>query len=152
MNPSRVNDPTACFPRPADLVPQTGTMCLLDEIIAFDDSGVVCRATSHRSPGNPLRCGGRLPAVAAIEYGAQAVAVHGGLRPVRPGSGGVLAGVRAVVCRVRYLDAQAGPLTVRAKQLVVDGGRLLYAFSVEGAEYELVSGRIAVVLGAPAPK
>ena len=139
-------------PKVADLVPQRGAMCLLDEVLSFDDRSVVCRAVSHRSPANPLRCDGRLPSIAGIEYGAQAMAVHGALQANGTAQGGMLAGARAVRCHARYLDEEPGPLTVRAERLVVDGGRLLYAFAVEGAKSELVSGRIAVVLEAVAPR
>lgn len=138
-------------PKVADLVPQRDAMCLLDEILSFDDRSVVCRTASHRSPGNPLRCDGRLPSIAGIEYGAQAMAVHGALQANGSVQGGMLAGARAVHCHARYLDEESGPLTVRAERLVVDGCRLLYAFTVEGAKSELVSGRIAVVLDAVAP-
>ena len=130
----------------AALVPQQGAMCLLDEILSFDERGVVCRTASHRSPGNPLRCDGRLAAIAGIEYAAQAMAVHGALQGARSPQNGVLAGARAVRCHARYLDDESGPLTVRAERLIVDGSRLLYAFVVAGADTELVSGRIAVVL------
>lgn len=135
----------------ADLVPQRDAMCLLDEILSFDERSVVCRANSHRSPDNPLRCDGRLPSIAGVEYGAQAMAVHGALQANGAAQGGMLAGVRAVRCHARYLDDEPGPLTVRAERLVADGGRLLYAFAVEGATCELVSGRIAVVLDTAAP-
>ena len=130
----------------AALVPQQGAMCLLDEVLGFDERSVVCRASSHRSPDNPLRCDGRLTSIAGIEYGAQAMAVHGALQANGMAQGGMLAGARALRCHVRYLDEEPGPLTVRAERLVADGGRLLYAFSVEGAAGELVSGRIAVFL------
>ena len=139
-------------PSIAALVPQQGAMCLLDEIVSFDERSVVCRTASHRSPGNPLRCDGRLSALAGIEYGAQAMAVHGALQAKGAAQGGVLAGARAVHCHARYLDEEPGPLTVRAERLVADGGRLLYAFVVEGANAELVSGRIAVVLDAGAAR
>lgn len=132
----------------ATLVPQQGAMCLLDEVVSFDDRSVVCRTASHLAPGNPLRCDGRLPAIAGIEYGAQAMAVHGALHADQAAQGGLLAGARAVRCHARYLDEEAGPLTVRAERLVLDGGRLLYSFVVESANAELVSGRIAVVLTA----
>jgi predicted hotdog family 3-hydroxylacyl-ACP dehydratase len=135
----------------AALVPQKGAMCLLDEILSFDARGVVCRTASHRLPGNPLRCDGRLPALAGIEYGAQAMAVHGALQSSGALQAGLLAGARAVQCRSRYLDEEPGPLTVRAERLVADGRRLLYSFVVEGAA-ELVRGRIAVVLSADLPK
>jgi predicted hotdog family 3-hydroxylacyl-ACP dehydratase len=134
----------------AALVPHQGTMCLLDDILSFDERSVVCRTTSHRSAANPLRCDGRLPALAGVEYGAQAMAVHGALQANGKPQAGLLAGARAVRCHARYLDDEAGPLTVRAERLVADGGRLLYSFAVSGANAELVSGRIAVVLDAGA--
>jgi len=137
-------------PKLADLVPQQGAMCLLDEVLSFDERSVVCRASSHRSPDNPLRCDGRLPSIVGIEYGAQAMAAHGALRAGGAVRGGMLAGARAVRCHARYLDEEPGSLTVRAECLVVDGARMLYAFTIQGANAELVSGRIAVVLqGAP---
>lgn len=139
-------------PNVADLVPQQGAMCLLDEILSFDERSVVCRASSHRSPDNPLRCDGRLPSIAGVEYGAQAMAVHGALQANGSAQAGMLAGARAVRFHARYLDEEPGPLTVRAERLVADGGRLLYAFAVEGATCELVSGRIAVVLDAAVPR
>ena len=139
-------------PSIAALVPQQGAMCLLDEIVSFDERSVVCRTASHRSPGNPLRCDGRLPAIAGIEYGAQAMAVHGALQAKGVAQGGMLAGARAVRCHARYLDDESGTLTVRAERLVAEGSRLLYAFVVEGAASELVSGRIAVVLTAAASR
>jgi predicted hotdog family 3-hydroxylacyl-ACP dehydratase len=137
-------------PKVAALVPQQGAMCLLDEILSFDERSVVCRTASHRSDANPLRCDGRLPAVAGVEYGAQAMAVHGALQAGGKVRGGMMAGARAVRCHARYLDEESGPLTVRAERLVADGGRLLYSFVVEGAKTELVTGRIAVVLEASA--
>ena len=60
-------------------IPHHGTMCLLDAVDAWDSESIRCRATSHRDPANPLRDAGSLPATAAIEYAAQAMAVHGAL-------------------------------------------------------------------------
>ena len=132
----------------AGLIPHAGAMCLLDEILRFDERSIVCRTSSHRSPDNPLRCDGRLPACTAIEYGAQAMAAHGALHaaPVPQVQAGLLAGARALRLSVRFLDDEPGPLTVRAERLVEEGGRLLYAFAVEAAGRELATGRIAVVL------
>jgi predicted hotdog family 3-hydroxylacyl-ACP dehydratase len=139
----------------AGLVPHRGPMCLLQEIVQSDAHGIVCGAVSHRAADNPLRCDGSLPAVAGIEYAAQALAAHCALlardargAPVR----GLLAGVREVKLHVARLDDIAGPLTVRANRLVANGPRLLYAFAVQSGERELLSGRVAVVLqpGAPA--
>ena len=35
-------------------IPHAGSMCLLDEVVAWDDERICCTATSHRDPGNPL--------------------------------------------------------------------------------------------------
>jgi len=64
----------------SSLVPHQGTMCLLERVIEWDDRRVVLETATHRSPSNPLRSNGRLRSLALCEYGAQAMAVHGGLR------------------------------------------------------------------------
>ena len=62
------------------LIPHSGLMCLLDSVIQWDDRSIACISHTHRDVANPLRREGRLSAVHAFEYGAQAAAVHGGLR------------------------------------------------------------------------
>ena len=62
------------------LIPHSGLMCLLDEVTQWDDRSITCVTNTHRDPANPLRRDGRLSALHAFEYGAQAAAVHGGLR------------------------------------------------------------------------
>src|SRR5260370_32797265 len=61
------------------LIPHSGLMCLLDSVSEWDDRSIICISNTHRDPANPLRRDGRLSAVHAFEYAAQAVAVHGGL-------------------------------------------------------------------------
>src|SRR5213083_2221556 len=62
------------------LIPHSGLMCLLDSVTQWDDRSIMCMTDTHRDPANPLRRTGRLSALHAFEYGAQAAAVHGGLR------------------------------------------------------------------------
>jgi len=131
-------------------IPHQGAMCLLDEVLEWDAERIVCRASSHRDPANPLRVGGRLPAACGIEYGAQAMAVHGALlaadgAPLAPG---ILASVRGVELLAERLDAEPGPLRVAAERLSGEDDHILYAFSVAGDAGELVRGRAAVVLDA----
>ena len=64
---------------PSQLIPHAGSMCLLEQVVSWDQQGVVCSTQSHKSLANPLRSSDQLSAVHAVEYGAQAVAVHGGL-------------------------------------------------------------------------
>ena len=131
----------------ARLVPHHGAMCLLEEVLEWDESAIACRAVSHRDPANPLRAAGALPAVAGIEYAAQAVAVHGGLvkHSNKPGIG-YLAALRDIICSVERLDTAPGDLVVRATQVAAESGRLLYDFRVESGGSELLKGRLSVVL------
>jgi predicted hotdog family 3-hydroxylacyl-ACP dehydratase len=134
------------------LIPHSGAMCLLSEVVHHDPKTILCRATSHRLPDNPLRCDNRLPALAGIEYAAQAVAAHCtlvGSVPGEPVRRGLLAGARAVTLHATRLDNIDAALSVRARRLVADGPRYLYAFTLEAGEQRLLEGRIAVVVSGP---
>lgn len=63
----------------AALIPHQGSMCLLDSVAHWDDVRIHARSGSHARDDNPLRRDGRLRALHLCEYGAQAMAVHGGL-------------------------------------------------------------------------
>jgi len=131
-------------------IPHQGAMCLLDEVIEWDARRIVCRAVSHRDPANPMRVAGILPAACGIEYGAQAMAVHGALLDARgtPLGRGFLASVRAVRLRAARLDDVEGPLNVTAERLSGEDAHVLYAFSISCNAGELLGGRAAVVLDA----
>jgi len=131
-------------------IPHAGSMCLLDRVIAVDGERIVCATASHRRAGNPLVARDRLDAVHAIEYAAQAMALHrsfDGHAPLRPARG-MLASVRAVRCCAARLDTVDGELSVAATRVSGDGNVVVYAFEVRGDGRELVSGRIAAVLDA----
>ena len=59
-------------------VPHAGDMCLLDAVVRWDATAIECHAGVPRER-HPLARDGVVPAVAAIEYAAQATAVHGAL-------------------------------------------------------------------------
>ena len=95
----------------AALIPHQGAMCLLDRVIEWDKDRVVLATSTHRAADNPLRVDGRLRAVHLCEYGAQAMAVHGGLsaqadgKTARPG---FLVSLRDVKLHVDFIDALDG--------------------------------------------
>lgn len=136
-------------------IPHAGRMCLLDRLDAWSDTRIRCSAHSHREADNPLRSAGGLLAPCAIEYAAQAMALHGALLagPATQPSPGYLASVRGVHCHVLRLDLVAGALQVEAERLAGDAGQVLYRFSVGDERGNvLVEGRAAVVLNAPLPR
>jgi predicted hotdog family 3-hydroxylacyl-ACP dehydratase len=130
------------------LLPHRGAMCLLDSVAQWDHARIDCRATSHRDPDNPLRLGGRLPAVVAIEYAAQAMAVHGGLRapPDQGAAPGYLVAVRNARLHAARLDDITADLEISAACLVADPTGLAYDFAVSAGGQLLVEGRATVAL------
>ena len=136
-------------------IPHRGRMCLLDRMSSWTLDRIECVAIDHRDTAHPLRTRSGLLASAAIEYAAQAMAVHGALCASAAGgeaSPGFLASARDVRLAVWRLDDLAGELVVSAERQAADGGRLLYAFTVRNEGREIASGRIAVVLDAGTAK
>ncbi len=123
-------------------------MCLLDQLISWDSESVICLSHSHQSADNPLRDGDRLAGIHAIEYAAQAMAVHGGLlaretgEAIRPG---FLASLRNVQVQVERLDLIESPLTISARQLFADAGNMLYQFEIHAQESLIAKGQAAVI-------
>jgi predicted hotdog family 3-hydroxylacyl-ACP dehydratase len=130
------------------LVPHQGSMCLLDEVISWDAARIHCRSRSHLAVDHPLRLGGRLHAVHLCEYGAQAMAVHGGLLARQAGSRarpGLLVSLRGVTLQRRRVDA-SGALDVEAELLMDSPTSWQYAFRVSRDGQPLADGRAAVML------
>ena len=133
----------------AALIPHAGSMCLLDEVAAWDAAAIHARTQSHRRADNPLRSDGRLRALHLCEYGAQAMAVHGGLLARAAGTvaaPGYLVSLRAVDLRVARIDDLAGALDVHAECLLAGEASWQYAFRVVHAGTEIARGRAAVIV------
>lgn len=136
------------------LVPHQGTMCLLDSVVSWDAERIHCRSASHRVADNPLRDGAGLRALHLCEYGAQAMAVHGGLLAQRDGGvarPGMLVSLRAVRLHVDRIDGLDGELDIEAIRLLGSADNWQYGFRVLHRATLLAEGRAAVVLGPPGP-
>jgi len=134
----------------AGLIPHAGAMCLLDGVLDWDGQRVRCVAHGHGDAANPLRYGGRLHAIAGVEYAAQAMAVHGALAgaPAQRPRAGYLAALRDVVCRVSRLDDVEGDLIIEAERVMGDVRSVIYRFAVGTEAQPLVTGRATVILDA----
>ena len=134
------------------MIPHQGAMCLWDEVLDWSEDAVTLRSGSHRDPAHPLRSDGCLRALHLCEYGAQAMAVHGGLRaqagaaPVRPG---MLVALRGVQLHVARFDGLSGDLLCVAQVLMAAADSQQYGFRIECDGELLAEGRAAVVLGPP---
>jgi predicted hotdog family 3-hydroxylacyl-ACP dehydratase len=132
------------------MIPHVGRMCLLDEVLRWDETTIRCVSRSHRDADNPLRAGALLPALCGIEYAAQAMAVHGRLSLAaqeRPRAG-YLASLSEVVCHVERLDDITTELVVDAEKIAGDDERVLYGFALSADGRLLLRGTAAVVLDA----
>jgi predicted hotdog family 3-hydroxylacyl-ACP dehydratase len=138
----------------AGLIPHAGRMCVLERVETWDAQRIRCTATSHRDSANPLRSASGLLASAAIEYAAQAAAVHGALNARAAGRSaapGFLASARGVKLHRLRLDDLAGELAVDTEHLAGLDRQLLYAFTVRHQGAAVAEGRLAVVLDTPLP-
>jgi predicted hotdog family 3-hydroxylacyl-ACP dehydratase len=139
----------------ASHIPHQGSMCLLDQVLSWDSHSIVCLSASHRAEDNPLRSHGRLGAACAIEYAAQAMAVHGALLQGRSGSTsaiGLLASAREVELLVTRLDDLAADLRISAQRLHSDARGALYSFALHAEHSLLVRGRASLLLRAEAAR
>lgn len=134
-------------------IPHKGAMCWLDALLAWSQHHIVCIANNHGDLRHPLRTDSGLLASAAIEYAAQAMALHGALCAAAQGVSpqpGFLASARGVQLSTWRIDDRQGPLQIHAQRQAGDGRQLLYHFSVrDGLGQDLAQGRAAVVLNTP---
>ena len=133
------------------MIPHKGAMCLWDAVVEWDAQRIVLRADNHCDATHPLRSRDRLRAVHLCEYGAQAMAVHGGLRARERGGEagpGLLVALRGVQLHVSYIDELAGVLECEAEVLAEGEGSQQYAFRIRHAGHLLAEGRAAVMLQA----
>lgn len=129
------------------LIPHAGSMCLLNSVEEWDDDHIVCTAVSHHDADNPLRKNTRVPAVCGIEYGAQAMAVHGGLLAGEDEPAvGFLASVRNVDLKISSLDECGKLLRVTARKLLSNETNQMYEFEISDDDKLVISGRAAVFL------
>jgi predicted hotdog family 3-hydroxylacyl-ACP dehydratase len=145
-------------------IPHQGSMCLLEEVLSWDEFRIECRSSTHRAPDNPLRAHGRLGVACGIEYAAQAMAVHGALiatigttagrgatgpsdYPAGPSRSGYLASIRNVTMHVTRLDDLVEDLISAAVRVAGDDRTILYDFTLRSGGRELLSGRAGIVFG-----
>jgi predicted hotdog family 3-hydroxylacyl-ACP dehydratase len=131
------------------LIPHSGVMCLLDSVIEWDDQSIICISNTHSEPANPLRREGQLSAVHAFEYGAQAAAVHGGLRARVAGTiapPGYLVALRDAHLHLARLDDVPSPLQICARHLFGDSANTIYECCISAGGSLLADGRISIIL------
>lgn len=128
------------------LLPHRGAMVMLDRVVFTDAASIQCVTRAHREPANPLARNGRLSCLAAIEFGAQAMALHAALRA---GDGWQIDGRLALIRNMKIhrdrLDDREGWLAVDATLDAASGSLRRYRFRVAADAVPLVEGEATVV-------
>jgi len=132
----------------SELLPHRGTARLLERLLHFSEAQILVATATHRSSDNPLLHSGRLASVHLIEYGAQAMALHGALRTIESGGSprsALLVAVRDFRCSLDYIDDLASDLEVSARELLSNAASWQYTFEVRHAGVMIASGRVAAM-------
>lgn len=134
-------------------LPHSGAMCLIDRVSSWDERSICCSADSHLSPANPLRADGSLPGLCALEYAAQALALHGVLK--RPQASANRQCSNALVVTSQRLAFQTGDLSNRSESLTITAeltvrhkDSVVYAVSVSAGASCVLQGDLGVMLSA----
>ena len=132
------------------LVPHKHAMCLWDEVLDWDTQRIHLRAMNHCDPDHPLRSDGQRRALHLCEYGAQAMAGHGGLLAREAGGmarAGMLVALRDVRLHVSRIDDLPGTLEGTAELLAAGEASQQYVFRLFHEGRLLAQGRAAAMLG-----
>lgn len=130
----------------ARLIPHAGRMVLLDGVVGWTGTAIACVSRSHLEPAHPLAGEAGLAAIHAVEYLAQAAAVHGALvHDGEPAPRRLLAAVRDVHLATGRLDRLEAPLEVRIERQGGDGHGVVYAGSVHAGALLVASARLTLV-------
>jgi predicted hotdog family 3-hydroxylacyl-ACP dehydratase len=128
----------------AALIPHGDSMCLLDEVVAWDTEQIHCRSYQFASTANPLLDeNGQLATVLLIEYGAQAAAVHAALLQSNLGEKrpAYIGAVKDVEFYATIADNSLS-LDVHAQCLLSSSQGAIYELEAQQGHTTLVRGRL----------
>ncbi len=129
------------------VIPHAGNMCFWQCVESWDEQQLRARTATHRDPHHPLRDAQGLTSIHLIEYGAQAMAIHGGLLSATgAATPGFLASVRDFIADRPRLDDLTDDLIVTARKLVATENGSSYEFVIDAGAKRIASGRVSAVL------
>jgi len=135
------------------LLPHAGRMRLIDRVVSYDEQSIVCESNSHRTPDHPLAEAGVLSIICGLEYGAQAMAIHGALLADSGSPGahrrhGFLVAASDLQWSVARLDQCEAPLVIKAVSEFRSDNQVSYRFEISASKTTVLGGRASVLLGA----
>ncbi len=136
------------------LLPHSGTMCLIDEIVSWDKEMLVAKTMSHTELKNPLTNEDSLNSIHGVEYAAQAMALHSALikseKMEQTKTRGYLASVKNINILQEYLFEKQGdditPLLIKVFVLMAGSQGFSYQFEILKGDQVYISGKITIFL------
>jgi predicted hotdog family 3-hydroxylacyl-ACP dehydratase len=137
----------------AGMIPHAGAMALIARVLRWDAEHLEAEADA---PGvaHPLLRDGRLHALHACEYGAQAAAVHGALLAragiAEPAPAGLLAALRGVRLQGQWVSLRQ-PLRIEVRRQSALPAAAQYRFLVQQGGAALAQGQALIAFGGVTP-
>lgn len=130
------------------LIPHSGSMCLLDSVLQWDDDSITCSTASHRREDNPFYTNEELDSVALVEYGAQAAAVHAGLIQQGMGEGGTayIGAVKNLQIHEATVDTAIDSLKIEARCILNNIDGAIYQIDCGATDRTIITARVVLVL------
>lgn len=134
------------------LLPHSARMRLIDRVVSYDEDRIVCESDSHRASDHPLAFDGILPIACGLEYGAQAMAIHGSLLADHASPAGsdarhgYLIAASDLLWTIVRLDQCEAPLVIEAISEFRSQQQVAYRFELKVAGQCVFSGRASVLL------
>ena len=130
----------------AGLLPHSGSMVLIDNVVAWSEKKLVCETRRHLDASFPLKEYDVVPASAGIELAAQAMAIHVALVRDDGPKQGLLTHVKNICFGNSSLNDASDLLTieVRADRIGIRG--CSYSFEIKSGGAACLNGRVGVVL------
>ncbi|MCF6324774.1 MAG: hypothetical protein L3J89_10725 [Gammaproteobacteria bacterium] len=131
------------------MIPHGSQMCLLDEVVEWDQKNIICRTSSHGCTDNPLRIDGRLGGMMLVEYGAQVAAIHVALiqQGFKAPQSAYLGAIKELVLSVDFVERIEGSLSVKADCIMNNMGGAIYSIQVVSADQMLMKARLSLLQG-----
>jgi predicted hotdog family 3-hydroxylacyl-ACP dehydratase len=127
------------------LIPHGPSMCMLDEVLSYDNDYILCKTLHFARAQNPLYEVNPSNSVLFIEYAAQAAAVHAAITQSSLGKSRIayLGAVKHVEL-LRMVSDNATPIEINARCLLNESKGAIYEIIVCQHSLVLISGRLVL--------
>lgn len=127
-----------------DLIPHSGNMCLIDQVSEWNEEFIHCCTFSHLAADNPLKDANGFSTIMLLEYGAQAMAIHGGILSGQK-KPGFLAVIRDAILHSENINHIKKHLLINANAIGLSTAGAMYSFQISANNETLLEASATVI-------